>query len=283
VRIAVQNLWYSYREALQATGPVLRGVTFAIEPGEFVAIVGPSGSGKTTLIQHFTGLLKPTRGKVLIDGADVNGPGVDLVQLRRRVGLVFQFPELQLFEETVWRDVAFAPRNYGFPPDEVERRVRAALDAVGLDADVFGPRNPHQLSEGERRRVALAGVLSMDPEVLVLDEPTAGLDPGGVHKLEELLKRLHSMGKTVVLVSHHMDVVARCCPRIIALQAGEIAFDGPREQFFEDEQKLRLMGLEMPRLLRWWRSKRATVPDLPAHVFSLNDVRRALGEVPDRF
>jgi|YelNatPaOPRAMG01_1025707.scaffolds.fasta_scaffold00016_91 energy-coupling factor transport system ATP-binding protein len=280
--IELERIWFSYDGLLPEQRPALREVSFSIRRGEFVGLVGPSGSGKTTLMLHLTGLLKPQRGKVLVDGVDVNAPGVDLVCLRRRIGLVFQFPETQLFEETVWEDVAFGPRNLGLPPEEVAKRVRQALERVGLDPERFGARNPHQLSEGERRRVALAGVVAMEPEVLVLDEPTAGLDPQGVRLLEQFLRKFHSGGGTVVLISHHLDFVARSCSRIVALHRGQVVFDGPRDAFFADETLLREMGLRLPRLLHWWCTKRLRHPQLPPQVYSLEEVRRVLAEIGHR-
>ncbi|MDZ7374107.1 MAG: energy-coupling factor ABC transporter ATP-binding protein [candidate division KSB1 bacterium] len=287
MEIEVQNLWFSYDGLLQGERAVLKGISFRIAEGEVVGVVGPSGSGKTTLLLHFTGLLRPQRGKVQADGIDVHAPGVDLASLRRRIGLVFQFPEVQLFEETVWKDVAFAAKNLGLPPEEIDRRVHTALELVGLEPSRFGPCNPHLLSEGQRRRVAIAGVLVMDPEVLVLDEPTAGLDAEGVRAVETLVHRFRTMGRTVVLVSHHLDFVARNCPRLLALSQGELIFDGTREAFFEDQKLLQSLGFELPRLLRWWQDKRRQYPQLPPSIYSLDELRSALGvagaarETPD--
>ncbi len=276
MEIRLENVWYRYDGVLASDRDVLRGVSLKIQQGEFVGLVGRSGSGKTTLLQHFTALLAPVRGRVLVDGVDINRRGVDLADIRRRIGLVFQFPEMQLFEETVAKDVAFGPRNLGLPEEAVEKRVCEALEQVGLAPEVFRDRNPHRLSEGEKRRVALAGVLAMRPEVLVLDEPTAGLDPKGTATIEKILVELHGQGKSIVLVSHNMDLVARRCQRIVALREGEVVFDGPRGTFFENEHLVHQLGLKLPRLLVWWKEKRRGQPELPAAVYSLEELRRAV-------
>ena len=276
MEIRLENVWYRYDGVLGSDRDVLRGVSLKIQQGEFVGLVGRSGSGKTTLLQHFTALLTPLRGRVLVDGVDINRRGVDLADIRRRIGLVFQFPEMQLFEETVAKDVAFGPRNLGLPEETVEKRVREALEQVGLAPEVFRDRNPHRLSEGEKRRVALAGVLAMRPEVLVLDEPTAGLDPKGTATIEKILVELHGQGKSIVLVSHNMDLVARRCQRIVALREGEVVFDGPRGTFFENEHLVHQLGLKLPRLLVWWKKKRRGRPELPAAVYSLEELRRVV-------
>lgn len=282
MQIELRDVTFRYDGLLAHERPVLRNVSLRIGPGESVGIVGPSGSGKTTLVLHFTGLLQPTRGQVLVNGVDLRSDEVDLVEIRRRIGIVFQFPELQLFEETVWEDVAFAPRNLGLPPDAVDERVSEALRRVGLDPERFAARNPHQLSEGERRRVAIAGVLAMTPEVLVLDEPTAGLDPSGVRTIERMLSDFCSGGRTVVVVSHQMDFIARSCRRIVALHQGQIVYDGDRRGFFEDEDFVRSIGLEMPRILIWWKEKRRSYPNLPSQIYSLDDLRRALSTLHTR-
>jgi len=276
LEIRLENVWYRYDGVLAPDVDVLRDVSLTIGQGEFVGLVGRSGSGKTTLLQHFTALLVPTRGRVLVDGVDVNQRGVDLAEIRRRIGLVFQFPEMQLFEETVAKDVAFGPRNLGLAEEAVDERVRTALQQVGLDPGVFWNRSPHRLSEGEKRRVALAGVLAMQPEVLVLDEPTAGLDPRGTATIEGILVGLHAQGKTIVLVSHNMDLVARRCQRVVALQRGKVVFDGPKGAFFEDERLVHELGLKLPRLLVWWQKKRSKYPELPSAVYSLDELRRVV-------
>jgi energy-coupling factor transport system ATP-binding protein len=276
MRLTIEDLCYQYRQTTPTVRRALDHVSLEITDREFVAIVGPTGSGKTTLIQHFTGLLRPTAGRVLIDGEELPTHGPALAALRRRIGIVFQFPELQLFEETVFADVAFAPRKLGASEQEVSKRVDSALRAVGLDPQAVAHRSPHRLSEGEKRRVALAGVLAMNPEVLVLDEPTAGLDPGGVRRIAGILRNLHQAGKTIVLVSHNIDLVYGLVQRIIVLAAGRVQFDGAKEELLHHEPLLSMHGLALPRLVRVLRDN-PPPQALGSHLFfSLPDVERAL-------
>ena len=245
--IRVQHLSYTYRTSPHAAVKALDDVSFEIADGESVAIIGPTGSGKSTLVQHLNGLLRPPPGTVWVDGIDVGDRRADLRALRRKVGMVFQYPEHQLFEETVWRDVAFGPRNLGLEPAEVERRVHRALRLVGLDPDEVGQRSPFELSGGQRRRVALAGVLALEPPILVLDEPTAALDPQGRRELLDLLVRLHRRGTTIVLVTHAMEEVARVAGRALVLSQGRMVADEPvRSLFYHHGELLRAHGLEVP-------------------------------------
>jgi len=246
VAIVVEGLTHIYLPGTPMEVVALQDVDLEVKDGEFLALIGPTGSGKSTLVQHFNGLLRPTRGRVAVDGVDLSDRRVNLRQVRQRVGLVFQYPEQQLFEETVRADVAFGPRNLGFPPDEVERRVRQALEMVGLDLGILD-RSPFELSGGEMRRVAIAGVLAMGPRVLVLDEPTAGLDPGG---REEILARLRSLhrdyGLTVVLVSHQMEEVARLATRVVVLHRGRVLATGSPREVFARAEMLEEVGLGVP-------------------------------------
>ena len=248
--IRVQHLSYTYRASLQAEVPALVDVSFEIAEGEFVALVGPTGSGKSTLVQHLNGLIRPMPGTVWVDGIDVGDRRADLRAVRRRVGLVFQYPEHQLFEETVWRDVAFGPRNLGLDEEEVARRVRRALKLVGLDPDEVGSRSPFELSGGQKRRVALAGVLALECPILVLDEPTAGLDPRGRRELLSLLSRLNRSGTTILLVTHSMEEVARVARRALLLSQGRLAADLPvRELFYRHADLLAAHGLAVPEVV----------------------------------
>ena len=245
--IRVQHLSYTYRASPQAEVAALVDVSFEIADGEFVALIGPTGSGKSTLVQHLNGLLRPPPGTVWVDGIDVGDRRADLRAVRRRVGLVFQYPEYQLFEETVWRDVAFGPRNLGLDEEEVARRVRRALNLVGLDPDETGPRSPFELSGGQKRRVALAGVLALECPTLVLDEPTAGLDPRGRRDLLALLLRLNRSGTTIVLVTHSMEEVARVARRALLLSQGRLVADLPvRDLFYRHAELLVTHGLAVP-------------------------------------
>ena len=211
-------------------------VNLKIEDGEFVALCGHTGCGKSTLVQHFNGLLQPTEGQVLVDGEDVNGEKVDRRKIRQRVGLVFQYPEYQLFEETVAKDIAFGPKNMGLSAEEIDARVHRAMDHVHLDYAKYATSSPFDLSGGQMRRVAIAGVLAMEPSVLVLDEPTAGLDPRGRDRILSIIRDLHREGTTVVMVSHSMDDVASLATRMVVMMDGRIVRtgscreDGPRGQ-----------------------------------------------------
>ncbi len=227
----------------------LRDVNLSIEDGEFIGLIGHTGSGKSTLIQHFNGLLAPTEGKVYVDGIDLSAKDTSLRAIRQKVGMVFQYPEHQLFGETVYEDVAFGPRNAGVNEDEVAQRVKEALEWVGLDYEALKDHSPFELSGGQKRRVAIAGVLAMRPGVLILDEPTAGLDPEGSAEILGKIQDLHKRrGITVILVSHSMEDVARLCSRLIVMEHGGIVLDGTPKQVFSQIDRLREMGLGVPQV-----------------------------------
>ncbi len=243
-----EGLVHVYLRGTPFEAVALRGVDLVVRRGECLGLVGPTGSGKSTLVQHFNGLLRPTEGRVVVDGVEVR-PGSPAVRdVRRKVGLLFQYPEHQLFEATVFDDVAFGPRNLGLDPEEVAERVRESLQWVGLDPDRFGSRSPFSLSGGEMRRVAIAGVLAMRPQVLILDEPTAGLDPAGRREILARIRELHRKARlTVVLISHSMDDVARLCQRVVVLHHGRVFLDAPVREAFAQADRLRGIGLDVPR------------------------------------
>ncbi|MGI6695380.1 MAG: energy-coupling factor transporter ATPase [Christensenellales bacterium] len=243
--IVLEKLTHVYQQGPQAT-TALRDIDLTIEDGELLALIGHTGSGKSTLAQHLNGLVKPTSGRVLLDGHDINAPGADGRKLRFRVGLVFQYPEHQLFEETVYKDIAFGPRNMGLSADEIDARVRGAMDMVGLSFEELKDRSPFEVSGGQMRRIALAGVLAMRPQVLVLDEPTAGLDPRARDFLLHDIKRLHDEGTTVVMISHAMDEVARLATRIAVLEKGRLVMSGTPGEVFSRYEELTDMGLDVP-------------------------------------
>jgi energy-coupling factor transport system ATP-binding protein len=245
VSIVLEKLTHVYQQGPQAT-TALRDIDLTIEDGELLALIGHTGSGKSTLAQHLNGLVKPTSGRVLLDGHDINAPGADGRKLRFRVGLVFQYPEHQLFEETVYKDIAFGPRNMGLSADEIDARVRGAMDMVGLSFEELKDRSPFEVSGGQMRRIALAGVLAMRPQVLVLDEPTAGLDPRARDFLLHDIKRLHDEGTTVVMISHAMDEVARLATRIAVLEKGRLVMSGTPGEVFSRYEELTDMGLDVP-------------------------------------
>ena len=249
--IRVENLSHTYNPGTPFERCAVDNVTLEIKDGEFVAIVGETGSGKSTLIQHFNGLLKPTQGRVFVDEVDIWGKGVHLKSIRQKVGLVFQYPEHQLFEETVFKDIAFGPRNIGIPDDEIERRVQQAMKMVGLDYEALCDRSPFELSGGEKRRVAMAGVIAMKPSVIVLDEPASGLDPRGRDMVLAEIQELHrEFGFTVVLVSHSMEDVAKLARRVVVLHKAKLIADGLAKDVFSMEDVLSMAGLEAPQVTR---------------------------------
>jgi energy-coupling factor transport system ATP-binding protein len=245
--VEIKNLNHIYMKDTIFQHKALNDVSLTIEDGEFIGLIGHTGSGKSTLIQHLNALLKPTSGNIIIDGIDITAKGVALKKIRQTVGLVFQYPEHQLFEETVAKDVAFGPENLGLSNEEIEIRVKEALTLVGLDYDILKDVSPFELSGGQKRRVAVAGVLAMKPKVLILDEPTAGLDPKGRDEILGEIKRLHETQKiTVILVSHSMEDIAKLVDRIIVMSKGKIVLtDTPRKVFMQAEM-LKNIGLDVP-------------------------------------
>ena len=271
--IEVKNLTHTYSpgSAFQATA--IRDVNLTIEDGEFVAVVGHTGSGKSTLVQHLNGLLKPTSGQVLVDGEDMNGEGVDKRRIRQKVGLVFQYPEYQLFEETVAKDIAFGPKNQGLSEEEIDRRVRRAMAHVHLDYDKYANRSPFELSGGQMRRVAIAGVLATEPKVLILDEPTAGLDPKGRDRILGMIQELHREGGvTVVMVSHSMDDCARLATRLIVMSKGKlVATDTPRN-IFSQVDMMQSIGLGVPEAAKLCALLRQRGLDLPEDLYTQQEL-----------
>lgn len=248
--LEVRNLSHTYSIGTPFEHKALENVSFAVEKGEFIGVIGHTGSGKSTLMQHLNGLLKPESGEVLLDGVDIWSDKKITRQSRFRIGLVFQYPEYQLFEETVYKDIAFGPKNMGLKAEEIDRRVREAAGLVGI-TDAQLEMSPFDLSGGQKRRVAIAGVIAMEPEVLVLDEPTAGLDPAG---REEVLSNIEAYRKsrnaTIMMVSHSMNDVARLADRLIVMNDAALAMDGTPEQVFVRAQELVDMGLDIPEITK---------------------------------
>ena len=261
--LQVQNLNYIYSIGTPFEHQALKDVSFAVNRGEFIGIIGHTGSGKSTLMQQLNGLLKPTSGKILLDGKDIWSDKKLTRQARFRVGLVFQYPEYQLFEETVYKDIAFGPKNMGLSAEEIDRRVRDAASIVGL-TEAQLQVSPFDLSGGQKRRVAIAGVIAMEPEVLILDEPTAGLDPSG---REEILKNIEDYRKkhnaTVMMVSHSMDDVARLTDRLLVLNGSHLAMDGTPDEVFARAEELVAMGLNIPQVTRVFLELRELGLDVP--------------------
>ncbi len=248
--IEVRDVCYVYEAGSPHSKAALDHVSLTIEKGEFIGIIGHTGSGKSTLIQHLNGLLKPTHGEILYDGVNILEHKENLRQLRQKVGLVFQYPEHQLFEMTIWKDVAFGPTNMKLPQEEISRRVESALSMVGISSD-FYQKSPFELSGGQKRRVAIAGVLAMEPDYLILDEPTAGLDPMGRDAILGKVMELHrELGMTAVLVSHSMEDVARYVNRILVMDEGRVKFDGEPRAVFSHREELEAMGLGVPQVTK---------------------------------
>ena len=246
--IKIDHLNYVYSEGTAFEKHALKDVNLEIPDGQFIGVIGHTGSGQSTLIQHLNGLLKGTSGAIYYNGTNIYGEGYNMKELRSKVGLVFQYPEHQLFEIDVFTDVCFGPKNLGLPKEEVERRAYEALRLVGLKEKNF-KKSPFELSGGQKRRVAIAGILAMEPDVLVLDEPTAGLDPKGRDDILDQVKRLHEERHiTVILVSHSMEDVARYVDRIIVMNKGQVRFDGVPREVFRHYRELEEIGLAAPQV-----------------------------------
>ena len=245
--IQVRNLSYIYNEGLTSETVALDNINFDIYDGEIVGIIGHTGSGKSTLLQQLNGLLKPRGGTIIVGGTDITRPGISMRDVRRRVGLVFQYPEYQLFEETVALDVAFGPKNLGLREDEVDERVHDALELVGLDYDEVAGRSPFELSGGQKRRVAIAGVLAMKPQVLILDEPTAGLDPGSHDEIMAMIRKVHESQQNIILfVSHNMEDVAALSDKVMVMDRGKLITVGTPKEVFRQRDRLAAIALDVP-------------------------------------
>lgn len=280
--IEIKHLTYIYSRKTPYEKKALDDVNLCIEEGSFVGIVGATGSGKSTLIQHLNGLIKVQDKKtssVVVQGMSATDKKT-LKKLRFKVGMVFQYPEYQLFADTVEKDVAFGPKNMKLPKEEIDARVRKAMDVVGLDYDQFASRSPFDLSGGEKRRAAIAGVIAMQPEILVLDEPVAGLDPAGREEILALVKKLQKeVSPTIILVSHNMDDIAVMADRIIALQDGKVVMDGTPKEVFSDRKHVEEIGLDVPFATSLSDEFIARGYDLPKDIISLDELADALSKI----
>ena len=274
--LETKKLSHIYSAGTPFERAALADVDFAAYPGEYLGIIGHTGSGKSTLIQHLNGLLKPTSGQVLFQGTDI---WTDLKTTRRtrfQVGLVFQYPEYQLFEETVYKDISFGPKNMGLDEKEVDRRVRSAAYFVGLRDDQLN-QSPFELSGGQKRRVAIAGVIAMEPQVLILDEPTAGLDPVGSESILDNIRDYHkAQNATIIMVSHSMEEMARTVDRLVVVNDGKIALEGAPSQVFQHGQELEDMGLGIPQMTRVFNRLRAMGVDVGSSVYTVEQAKRAI-------
>ncbi len=275
--IVIEHLNYVYMQGGPYETKALDDISLTIHDGEFVGLIGHTGSGKSTLVQHLNGLILPTSGQITVDGMDLADKNTDKRAIRRRVGLVFQYPENQLFEETVAKDIAFGPKNLGLDEAEIDRRVRTAMRRVALDYDKLSQRSVFELSGGQMRRVAIAGVLAMEPQTLVLDEPCAGLDPKGREEILGLISDLHrESGATIVMVSHSMDDVAALAERVIVMNHGKVAMDGAPREVFSRGEELRAIGLDVPQAVELAQKLREKGFDVPEGIYKIEEVRAAV-------
>ena len=278
--IVIEHLNYVYMQGGPYETKALNDVSLTINDGEFIGLIGHTGSGKSTLVQHLNGLIMPSSGRVLVDGLDLADKNTDRRAIRRRVGLVFQYPENQLFEETVAKDIAFGPKNLGLDEAEIDRRVRTAMRRVALDYDKIAERSVFELSGGQMRRVAIAGVLAMEPQTLVLDEPCAGLDPRGREEILGLISDLHrESGTTIVMVSHSMDDVAALAERVIVMNHGSVVMDGTPREVFAKGEELRAIGLDVPQAVELAQKLREKGFDIPEGIYRMDEIRAAVEAV----
>ena len=276
--IRTENLTYTYSQGTPFEKTAVKDVNIEIEEGELVGIIGHTGSGKSTLIQHLNGLIKPTSGKIFIDGADIHDKNIKLRDVRFKVGLVFQYPEYQIFEETVYKDIAFGPTNMGLDEGEIDKRVRETAKLVGIDDSLLN-KSPFELSGGQKRRVAIAGVMAMRPKVLILDEPTAGLDPRGREMILGQIKHYHEeTGSTVLLVSHSMEDVARFAQKILVMNKGEVfCYDTPPAVFARADE-IAAIGLSVPQITKLFSMLRSRGIDIRGDVYTIEFAMKTINE-----
>ena len=277
--LKLEDVTYTYSPGTAYEMHALEHINLEIPNGQFVGIIGHTGSGKSTLVQHLNGLLKPDAGRVIVGDVDITAPGVSMVEIRKRIGLVFQYPEYQLFEETVAKDVAFGPKNLGLSDSEIEERVREAIELVGLDYEEIRERSPFELSGGQKRRVAIAGVVAMRPEVLILDEPTAGLDPKAHHDVLDMVQEVHRRtGNIIILVSHNMADIARVSDKIIVIDSGHLVTTGTPREVFSQKELLRGVGLDLPPITEFTETLREKGMDLPSTILDTREAALAIAK-----
>ncbi len=275
--IDIKNLNYIYNPNTPFEKKALDNVNISINEGDFIGLIGHTGSGKSTLVQHLNGLMKPTSGSVIVDGINTTGKGISLREVRQKVGLVFQYPEHQLFEESIYKDIAFGPKNLGLSDEEVDKRVRDAMELVGIDFESLKDRSPFELSGGQKRRVAIAGVIAMKPKVLVLDEPTAGLDPYGRDEILDEIKALFIReGITIILVSHSMEDVARLVNRILVMDKGRLVMDDTTREVFKRASELEKIGLGIPQITKFMRSFKEKGNDVNDDILTVEEAKQEI-------
>lgn len=275
--ITVENLTYTYSKGMPNETRALEDVSFRLEPGEFAAIIGHTGSGKSTLVQQLNGLLRPDSGKITVGEVCITDPSTKMTEVRRKVGLVFQYPEYQLFEETVAKDVAFGPKQVGMTGEELDRVVEESIRLTGLDYEEVKERSPFELSGGQKRRVAIAGVLAMKPEILILDEPTAGLDPSAHRDVLELIRRIHRKERmTILLVSHNMGDIAELADRVLVMNRGKLVMNGTPAEVFSRGEPLWEMGLGLPPATEFMERLKDRMPGIDAAQLSIEDAAKEI-------
>lgn len=275
--ITVENLTYTYSKGLPNETRALEDVSFQLEPGEFAAVIGHTGSGKSTLMQQLNGLLRPDSGKITVGEVCITDPSTKMTEVRRKVGLVFQYPEYQLFEETVAKDVAFGPKQVGMTGEELDRVVEESIRLTGLDYEAVKERSPFELSGGQKRRVAIAGVLAMKPEILILDEPTAGLDPSAHRDVLELIRRIHRKERmTILLVSHNMGDIAELADRVLVMNRGKLVMNGTPAEVFSRGEPLWEMGLGLPPATEFMERLKDRMPGIDAAQLSIEDAAKEI-------
>ena len=275
--IKIENLTHIYTPNGPFEKKALDNVSLEINDGEFVAIIGHTGSGKSTLIQHMNGLIEATSGKIFVDDVEITKKGTKLIDIRKNVGLVFQYSEYQLFEETIEKDIAFGPKNLGMDDMSINDRVKSSMKMVGLDYELYKDKSPFDLSGGQKRRVAIAGVIAMNPKVLILDEPTAGLDPKGREEILGQIKKLHKdYGMTIVLVSHSMEDVAKLAEKIIVMNKGKIVLEGNPNEVFKEVDKLEEIGLAIPQVTYLMRELRKRGFDVSDEIYTIEKAKEEL-------
>lgn len=277
--IKVEHLTHIYDKGMPSESVALDDVSFTAEDGQFIGIIGHTGSGKSTLLQHLNGLLKPDEGTVTVGNVDITQPGISMVEIRKRIGLVFQYPEYQLFEETVAKDVAFGPKNLGLSETEIEERVKEAIELVGLDYETVQDRSPFELSGGQKRRVAIAGVVAMRPEVLILDEPTAGLDPKAHKDVLNMVEEVHRRtGNITIFVSHNMADIARLSDKILVIHNGKLVTKGSPKEVFSQKETLRSVGLDLPPVTEFTEGLRERGINLSATILDVDEAAAQIAE-----
>lgn len=275
--ITVKNLTYTYSKGMPNETRALEDVSFQLESGEFAAIIGHTGSGKSTLMQQLNGLLRPDSGKITVGEVCITDPSTKMTEVRRKVGLVFQYPEYQLFEETVAKDVAFGPKQIGMTGEELDRVVEESIRLTGLDYEEVKERSPFELSGGQKRRVAIAGVLAMKPEILILDEPTAGLDPSAHRDVLELIRRIHRQERmTILLVSHNMGDIAELADRVLVMNRGKLVMNGTPAEVFSQGEPLWEMGLGLPPATEFMERLKERMPGIDAAQLSIEDAAKEI-------